>query len=281
MRPRRPDIPVGAREEAAGDAARPPLSSMELFDSHCHLTDDRFAGEAEVVAERARAAGVASFVVIASDEEDAAEANALARRLGVWSTAGIHPHAADRASAGLGRVRELLGETDVVAVGETGLDYYYDNAPREAQRVSFAAHLDLAAETGKPVVVHSRDSDGDMIAMIRDAASDVRGVLHCFAGSTALFEAGVELGWYVSFSGLLTFPSYATKELAAAVPSDRLLIETDAPYLAPVPHRGKRNEPAYVVEVARAVAALTGESPADVAGRTARNARAFYGIGAS
>jgi TatD DNase family protein len=253
---------------------------MDLFDSHCHLTDDRFAGEAETVAERAREAGVESLVVIASDEEDAGAARDLARRIGAWSTAGIHPHVADRAPNGLGRVRELLAERDVVAVGETGLDYHYDNAPREAQRDSFAAHLELAAEVGKPVVVHSRDSDDDMIAMIRDAGPDVRGVLHCFAGSPALFEAGVEAGWYVSFSGLLTFPSYATKGLAAAVPPDRLLIETDAPYLAPVPHRGKRNEPAYVVEVARAVAGLTGESPEEVAARTSRNARAFYGVGA-
>ena len=266
------------REEAAGDAARPPLPSMELFDSHCHLTDERFAGDVDAVASRARDAGVRAFVTIASDDRDAADALGVARRLGVWSTAGIHPHAADRAAEGLARVRELLEEPEVVAVGETGLDYHYDNAPRDAQRSSFEAHLALAAETGKPVVVHSRDSDDDVIAMIRAAGPDVRGVLHCFAGTPALFEAGVDLGWFVSFSGLLTFPSYATKELAARVPADRLLIETDAPYLAPVPHRGRRNEPAHVVEVARAVAALTGESVEEVAARTTANARSFYGI---
>lgn len=251
---------------------------MELFDSHCHLTDSRFVGEVEVVAERARAAGVRGLVTIASDEEDAGAALELAQRLGIRSTAGIHPHAADRSPAGLERVRTLLAEPEVVAVGETGLDYYYDNAPRAAQRASFEAQLALAAEVGKPVVVHSRESDDDMIAMIRAAGAGVRGVLHCFAGSPALFEAGVELGWYVSFSGLVTFPSYTGKELVARVPSDRLLIETDSPYLAPVPHRGKRNEPAYVAEVARAVGSLTGEAPEDVARRTARNARVFYGI---
>ncbi|HUG40922.1 MAG TPA: TatD family hydrolase [Longimicrobiales bacterium] len=254
---------------------------MDFFDSHCHLTDPRFAGELDVIAERARDAGVRSFVTVASDEDDAAAALGVARRLGVWSTAGIHPHAADRAPAGLGRVRDLLAEPEVVAVGETGLDYYYDNASREAQRSSFEAQLDLAAATGMPVVVHSRDSDEDLIAMIRAASPDVRGVLHCFAGSPALFEAGVALGWYVSFSGLLTFPSYATRELAGAVPPDRLLIETDAPYLAPVPHRGKRNEPALVVEVARAVATITGESLDAVAARTTFNAREFYGVGGS
>ena len=267
-----------ANEEAAGIAARPPLSLPALFDSHCHLTDDRFAGDVDAVVARAREAGVRWMVTIASDEEDGAAALELARRLGLRATAGIHPHAADRAPAGLARVRELLGEPEVVAVGETGLDYHYDNAPRAAQRSSFEAHLGLAAETGKPVVVHSRSSDEDMMAMIRAAGPGVRGVLHCFAGSPGLFEAGVEAGWYVSFSGLLTFPSYATKELVARTPADRLLIETDSPYLAPVPHRGKRNEPAHVAEVARAVALLTGESPEEVARRTTRNAGMFYGI---
>ena len=249
---------------------------MQLFDSHCHLTDARFEGDVESVLDRAREAGVRGIVTIASDEEDAGDALRLARRTGILSTAGIHPHAAERAPEGLARVRELLREDEVVAVGETGLDYYYDNAPRATQRASFEAQLDLAAETGKPVVVHSRDADEDMIAMLRGADASVRGVLHCFAGSTALFDAGVELGWYISFSGLVTFRTFEQAELVARVPGDRLLIETDAPYLAPVPHRGKRNEPAFVAEVARAVGQRTGESPEDVAHRTSRNARAFY-----
>jgi TatD DNase family protein len=246
------------------------------FDSHCHLTDDRFGAEAEAVAERAREAGVGKFVLIASDEDDAARAASLARTLGVWSTAGIHPHAATRTDAGLGRVRELLDERDVVAVGETGLDYYYDNAPRRVQRESFERHLELAAGTGKPVVVHSRDADDDTIAMIRAAEGEVTGVLHCFAGGRPLFDAGVEAGWYVSFSGLITFRSYETPDLVAATPADRLLVETDAPYLAPVPHRGGRNEPAYVVEVVRKAAELRGESLEDVAALTTRNALTFY-----
>ncbi len=246
------------------------------FDSHCHLTDDRFGEDAEAAAERAREAGVERFVLIASDEEDAAHAAALARTLGVWCTAGIHPHAATRADAGLGRVRELLEGDDVVAVGETGLDYYYDNAPRRVQRESFERHLELAAETGKPVVVHSRDADEDTMAMIRAAEGAVTGVLHCFAGGRGLFDAGVEAGWYVSFSGLITFNSYETGDLVAATPADRLLVETDSPYLAPVPHRGGRNEPAYVVEVARKAAELRGESLEDVAALTTRNALTFY-----
>lgn len=246
------------------------------FDSHCHLTDDRFAGEAEAAAERAREAGVNRFVLIASDEEDAGAALELARTLGVWSTAGIHPHAATRTERSFDRVRELLEEPECVAVGETGLDYYYDNSPRAVQRSSFERHLELAAEIDRPVVVHSREADDDMIAMIRGAGADVRGVLHCFAGSPALFDAGVAAGWYVSFSGLITFKSYDTTALVAATPADRLLVETDSPYLAPVPHRGRRNEPAYVVEVARAAAALRGEPIEELAARTTRNALAFY-----
>ena len=248
------------------------------FDSHCHLTDDRFAGEAEDVAARAREAGVERLVLIASDEDDAVDALELARSLDVWSTAGIHPHAATRTERGFGRVEELLVEDRVVAVGETGLDYYYDNSPRRIQRQSFERHLELGAEAGKPVVVHCREADDDAIAMIRSVEGNVTGVLHCFAGNAALFEAGVEAGWYVSFSGLITFRSYETKELVAATPADRLLIETDAPYLAPVPHRGKRNEPAYVVEVARAAAELRGEPLEELAERTTRNALTFYGL---
>ncbi len=247
------------------------------FDSHCHLTDERFVGEASTVAERARDAGVDRFVIIASDEEDAEKALGIAEELEMWSTAGIHPHQATRHAAGFDRVRELLEtEERVVAVGETGLDYYYDNSPRRIQRESFDRHLQLAAELGKPVVVHSRDADADTISMIRSAGDDVTGVLHCFAGAPALFEAGLEAGWYVSFSGLITFRSYRTKDLVAATPADRLLIETDAPYLAPVPHRGSRNEPAYVADVARAVAELRDEPLKTVAKQTTRNALTFY-----
>ncbi len=249
------------------------------FDSHCHLTDDRFAGDADAAAERAREAGVTRFVLIASDDEDAERALTLAERLHVWATAGIHPHAAARAEQGFHCVRRLVGEEDrVVAVGETGLDYYYDNSPRSTQRASFEQHLELAASSGKPIVVHSRDADDDTIAMIRSTGPAVTGVLHCFAGGRALFDAGVEAGWYISFSGLITFKSYRTKELVAETPPDRLLVETDSPYLAPVPHRGQRNEPARVVDVARAAAELRGESLESLARMTTRNALTFYQI---
>lgn len=249
---------------------------MSYFDSHCHLTDERFGDQAPAVAERARAAGVDRFVIIASDDGDAEAARRLARDLGVWSTAGIHPHEAERHTAGFDRVRELAADPGVVAIGETGLDFHYDHAPRSTQRAAFEGHLGLAAETGKPVVVHSRDANEDTIAMIRAADAGVTGVLHCFAGDRALFDTAIEANWYVSFSGLLTFNSYETPDLVAAAPADRILIETDSPYLAPVPYRGKRNEPAYVVEVARAAARIRGETLEDVAALTTRNANTFY-----
>lgn len=244
------------------------------FDSHCHLTDERFGGEAAAVAERARAAGVTRFVVVGSNPEDSEAALRLARSLGVWSSAGIHPHEAEGDPARFDRIRALAGEDRVVAIGETGLDYHYDNSPRPAQRASFQRHLELAADTGLPVVVHAREADADAAAMIRGAG--VTGVLHCFAGARALFEAGLEAGWYVSFSGLVTFRNYEGAELVAATPADRLLIETDSPYLAPVPHRGERNEPAFVVDVARGVAALRGEPVEAVARATTANALTFY-----
>lgn len=251
---------------------------MTLFDSHCHLTDERFAGEADAVVERARQAGVTRLVTVASDADDAEQAIRLARRHeGVWATAGIHPHAADAADeAALSRIRQLAAEAAVVALGETGLDYYYDNSPRDEQRRAFARHLELAAETGLPIVLHARDADDDAAAMVRDAGHDVRGVLHCFAGGRTLLDAGLEAGWYVSFSGLVSFKNYEGGELVRSVPDDRLLIETDSPYLAPVPQRGRRNEPAYVAHVAEAVAAHRGVPPDHIARTTTRNALRFY-----
>jgi TatD DNase family protein len=251
-----------------------------LFDSHCHLTDERFSADLDDVVARAREAGVTRLVTVASDLEDAERACAVAARYeGVWATAGIHPHVAERADAdAFARLVDLAARPEVVALGETGLDYYYDHSPREAQRRSFRRHLELARERGLPVVVHSRRAEGDTIALLREAAGEVRGVLHCFDGSPALLEAGLEAGWFVSFSGLITFRNYAGAELVRAVPADRLLVETDSPYLAPVPHRGKRNEPAFVAVVAEAVARLRGEPPEAVARATTRNACELYGL---
>jgi TatD DNase family protein len=253
---------------------------MIVFDSHCHLTDARFAADLDDVLGRARAAGVAGVVTIASNLADARAAAELAgAHADVWCSAGIHPHeATDYSTAVLPVLEELLAAPRVVAIGETGLDYHYDNAPRAAQRQSFEAHLDLALRTGLPVVVHARSADADTAALIRAAGPGVRGVLHCFAGQLPLLEAGLDAGWWVSFAGMISFRNYDGAHLVRAVPADRLLAETDSPYLAPVPHRGRRNEPAHVRHVVEAMARIRDENPAELAAATTRNARDFYGI---
>lgn len=251
------------------------------FDSHLHLTDARFEEDRRAVLDRAREAGVAELVTVGTDPEDAAAAVALARETdGLWATAGLHPHDARRFDpALLEALRELAAAPEVVAVGETGLDYHYDNSPREAQRRSFRAQLALGAETGLPVVVHSRSADEDTAAAIREAEGRVRGVLHCFTGGDALLDAGLAAGWWVSFSGIVTFGDEGLEGRARRVPADRLLVETDAPYLAPVPMRGRRNEPAWVRHTCARLAALRGEPEEALVRRTRANARAFYGLG--
>lgn len=255
--------------------------SLRLFDSHLHLTDERLLPDLASVLERARAGGVEGMVTIGTSPSDARAALELARsRGGLWCSAGLHPHDADRyAPDVLEALGEVLDAPEAVAVGETGLDYHYDNAPRERQRESFRAHLALAAERGLPVVVHSRDADEDTARILREAGVGTRGVLHCFTGGAELMETALELGWYVSFSGIVSFGSWSDEDLVRRVPGDRLLIETDSPYLAPEPERGHRNEPAFVAHTCRAVAAMRGEEPAATAERTLRNARAFYGLG--
>jgi TatD DNase family protein len=229
---------------------------MELFDSHCHLTDAAFRDDREAVLVRARNAGVGHMVCIASDVADARAAVAFARTEDrIWCTAGVHPHeAGDAAPDALQRVRELAAEAEVVAIGETGLDFFYDNAPRDVQRALFDGHLALGAELDLPVVVHARAADEDVAAALRRAPDGTRGVLHCFTGGDEAFAVAMSMDWYVSFSGIASFKTFGAADLLREVPSDRLLIETDSPYLAPIPHRGKRNEPAFVAHVAVAVA---------------------------
>ncbi|HSJ16066.1 MAG TPA: TatD family hydrolase [Longimicrobiales bacterium] len=250
-----------------------------MFDSHCHLTDAQLAPEAAAIVARAHAAGVRGMVTIAADAADAAAALALARRHPqVWATAGIHPHVAAAATADeLDRVRALIAEPEVVALGETGLDYFYDNSPRAVQQRLFAWHLEQAEASGRPVVVHSRNADDDVIALMRSVPR-ARGVLHCFSGGPALLEAGLGAGWYISFAGPVTFKRFDAPDLVRQVPDDRLLIETDSPYLAPVPRRGRRNEPAFLPFTCAAVARLREVDTAVVAELTERNARACYGL---
>ena len=261
------------------------MGKKGFFDSHCHLTDDRFSDDRGEVLDRAREAEIVGIVSIASDAEDAkrvvdlvSDSSGSAPEL--WGTAGIHPHVAGDARPGdLEKVTDLAkSESRIVAVGETGLDYHYDNSPRDVQRRSFRQHVELAVDLGLPVVVHTREADADTAALIRDVGSEVRGVLHCFTGGTDLLEEGLAAGWYVSFSGIASFSSFRAHDQVRLVPRERLLIETDSPYLAPDPHRGGRNEPAYVVEVARAVGEIRGEDRDEVGAYTTGNARAFYGL---
>lgn len=255
---------------------------MRLFDSHAHLTDERFAPDLDAVLLRACDAGVESITCIASDADDAARAIAVAGCTApprVFATAGVHPHNADQFTpAILERVEALAAQERVVAIGETGLDFHYDNAPRKAQISAFHSQLQLAARLQLPVVVHSREADADTAALIREHAGSVVGVLHCFAAGRDLLEAGLEVGWYVSFSGLVTFSKYDRHDDVRAVPQNRLLVETDSPYLAPVPRRGRRNEPAFVEHVLRRVAEIRGVEPQRLSEITHTNACRFYGI---
>jgi TatD DNase family protein len=251
-----------------------------LFDSHLHLTDGRFRGDLEAVLAAARRAGVVEMVTVGSSPEDAAEACAIAAgHAGIWATAGLHPHEASRFDRDvLAELHRLAGRDEVVAIGETGLDYHYDNSPRDEQRRAFSAQLELAAQHDLPVAVHSREADEDTAGLIREVGGSVRGVLHCFTGGDALLDAALEAGWFVSFSGIVTFGSFDGGHRVARVPAERLLIETDSPYLAPVPERGRRNEPAFLVHTCREVARLRGEEADRIAASTRAAARAFYGL---
>jgi TatD DNase family protein len=251
---------------------------MMLFDSHCHLTDEAFTEDLTDVLARARQEGVSGLVTIASDLADAVRAAALARdHAGVWSTAGVHPHVAAEAHADCReRLLELVAGSDVVAIGEAGLDYHYDNSPRDAQRRLLKVQLEIAAEVGLPVVVHSRDAEDDTAAIVRQVAGTVTGVLHCFTGGRTLLDTALQAGWFISFSGLVTFPRYRDADLLRAVPDERLLIETDSPYLAPVPLRGKRNEPSFLAHTCAAVARIRNTTAEQVANLTCHNAQRFY-----
>lgn len=255
---------------------------MRLFDSHAHLTDESFESELEAVVARAAAVGVEVVVSIASHLEDARDAIALAEGSSdprILATAGVHPHHAERwGPDSQSQLEDLLCSDIVVAVGETGLDFHYDNAPRDTQIDVFRAQLDIAERLEMPVVVHSRSADDAVGETLQDYRSRVMGVLHCFSGGPELLAAGLSAGWYVSFSGIVTFKNFQDVEGVRAIPADRLLIETDSPYLAPVPKRGRRNEPALVQHVLERVAEIRGEDPEELAETTFNNACRFYGL---
>lgn len=252
---------------------------MVFIDTHCHLNHQDFAAELPEAAERARGAGVAAMVVVGYDLPSSERAVELAETLpGVWATVGIHPHDARGASeAALARVAELARHPRVVAIGEIGLDFYRDLSPREEQHAAFRAQLDLAAELGLPVVIHTRDSMSEALEVLLAPGRRVRGVLHCWSGTLPEARRATAAGWWLGIGGVVTFSkAIELHEVVAAVEPDRLLLETDAPYLAPHPHRSRRNEPAYLPHVAERVAALRGLDIAAVAEQTMANARACF-----
>jgi TatD DNase family protein len=253
-----------------------------FIDSHAHLADPAFDADRDEVIARARAAGAAAIVCIGESIAAAARARAIAESNPgfVWHTAGVHPH--DAVSFDPARdVPAIQAEiaAGAVAVGECGLDYHYDNSPRDSQRAAFSAQLAIAAEHRLPVIVHTRDAEADTMAMVREAGAEgVRGVLHCYTGGHALAEVALGAGWCISFSGIVTFKKWTDDALLRLVPDDRILAESDAPYLAPVPNRGRRNEPAWVAHTVVRLAAARGTDPESMAATVAATARRLFNL---
>jgi len=247
-----------------------------LVDSHCHLDYLERDGDLDEVVERARRAGVAAMITICTKISEFDSVRAIAERYDeVYCSVGVHPHEAEgEGQEDARRLVALAKHPKVVGIGETGLDYYYDHAPRERQRISFRAHLRAARDSGLPVIVHSRNADDDTVALLREAREEgpFTGVIHCFTAGPGLAQAALELGLYISVAGIVTFKNAEDlRHTLEEVPLDRLLVETDAPYLAPVPKRGKRNEPAYVVHTAAALAELKGVAPEELVRATGDN----------
>lgn len=251
---------------------------MSLVDSHCHLDFDSLQADLAGVLGRAAAAGIETMVTICTKLSEFPRVLALTEAgPNIYCSVGVHPHEAD--AEGVERADALIdaaASDRVVGIGETGLDYYYMHSHKTRQQVSFRAHIDAARRTGLPLIVHARDADADVMAILEAEyqTAPYPGVIHCFTGSRALADKAVELGFYISFSGILTFKNAKPlQDIARALPGDRILVETDAPYLAPVPHRGARNEPAYVVHTAAFLSQLRDETPERTAAQTTDN---FY-----
>jgi TatD DNase family protein len=249
-----------------------------MIDSHCHLNYKGLVEDQTAVLGRARAAGVTGMLNISTREREwDAVIGLAAQEADVWASVGIHPHEADEhKDIDTARLVDAAARPKVVAIGETGLDYYYDHSDRAQQQASFRAHIDAARQTGLPVIIHTRDAEEDTALILREEMERgaFTGVIHCFTASDAFADVALDLGLYISLSGIVTFRNAAAlQETARRIPDDRLLIETDAPFLAPVPHRGKTCEPAFVADTARLVADLRGVGVEALAGQTDRN---FY-----
>ncbi len=252
-----------------------------LIDSHCHLDFPDFAPELDAVVERARIAGISRMITISTRVDRFAEVVALAEAYPeVFCTVGTHPdHVLEEPGVTADRLIDLAQHSKCVGIGETGLDYHYDKVPHDVAQRAFRTHIEAARRSGLPLVIHARDADSDMAAILREemASGRFKALLHCFTASRALAEAALTLGLYISFSGIVTFKkSDELREIARDVPLDRLIVETDAPFLAPVPHRGKRNEPAFVAATATALAGLKGISTDELAEKTTSNVLALF-----
>src|SRR6202161_798912 len=255
---------------------------MMLIDSHCHLDFPDFATELDGVVARARASGIARLVTISTRVARHAQVLAIAERFpDVFCSVGTHPHYAhEELHVTAGDLVARTRHPKIVAIGEAGLDYHYDNSPREAQERGFRTHITAARETGLPLVIHSRDADGDTARILEEEMGKgaFPAVLHCFTGGPDLARRAIALGHFVSFAGILTFKnSAALRAIAAELPADRILVETDAPYLAPGRYRGKRNQPAHDVETAKVLAETRGVSFDEIARETSENFFRLFG----
>lgn len=258
--------------------------SAALIDSHAHIQGEEFAVDLADVIARAHAAGVEKIVVVGGAGE--LSSNEAALRVaesfdGLFATVGMHPHdAKDVSEADLERLKKLAENSKVVAIGETGLDFYYDHSPRDLQMRIFTRFIHMARETRLPLIVHDRDAHAEIADLLRaEGGGALRGVIHCFTGDYEAAKLFLDLGFYLSFSGILTFKNAEPlRDAARRLPLDRLLVETDAPYLAPVPKRGKRNEPAFVLHVAETLASIRNTPLDEIAAATSRNAEALFGI---
>ena len=257
-----------------------------MIDAHCHIAGPEFADDLDAVVERARDAGLAhAFVILAADDEpELAQARRVAERWpDVRFSIGVHPHAAgkfadDPASAAREADSKIADQPLTRGLGEIGLDYYYDHAPRDVQQQVFREQIRLARQRRLPIVIHTRDAEEDTFRILaEESAADVGGVFHCFTGDRDMARRALDIGFHISLAGIVTFPrALELREVAGIVPADRLLIETDSPFLAPVPHRGKRNEPAHVVHVAEAIAGLRGTDTAAIGAAALENFRRLF-----
>jgi TatD DNase family protein len=269
-----------ADETGVGEK-KPEMTVVRLVDSHCHIDMPQFDGDRDEVVARAREAGIVEMLVVGGVDEHAGHRRALevASRYGLPASAGVHPHEARLAHEKVyDELRGLAREGRLVAIGEVGLDYHYDHSPRPVQQEAFRRQIRLARDLGLPVIVHTREADAETCEILeQEGAGEVGGVIHCFTGGLELARRALDLGFLISFSGIVAFPrADVIQQVARETPEDRLLVETDAPYLAPPPHRGKRNEPAFVLEVARKMAELRGTRIEAIAAATRENhARLF------